>query len=271
LTLTTTVHLHDGSSRYPPMVQVPGWKFGLEGGLVKPPSPEDLWDWYASFGGAVADDPDPSWGKIWDTASALALKIKETPKLVEKKRVVELGCGLGLVGLVAAKAGATKTILVDREFYALHCACSTAQLNGLAVGDLTSEEEDNFAAVSALSADFERAKTNQDVVADVVVASDVLYDSARAMDDLAAACHDILGRGNDGIALVADPARGRAFGARDAFLRAATRRGATLLKEDFLFYDGLEPTLLLTLQFPKNDRRTPTHDDGTRRERPNPL
>ena len=76
--------------------------------------------------GRDARDPDPSWADVWDSAAALAAHVRADPAAVAGKRVVDLGCGLGVVGLNAALAGAASVALVDREPEALHCAMVAA-------------------------------------------------------------------------------------------------------------------------------------------------
>ena len=65
---------------------------------------------------------------MWPAAANLAALIARSPELVRGLRVCELGSGLGVAGLSAAKAGATTVTLVDREALALHCAMSTAEV-----------------------------------------------------------------------------------------------------------------------------------------------
>jgi predicted nicotinamide N-methyase len=65
---------------------------------------------------------------VWPAAANLAALIARSPELVRGLRVCELGSGLGVAGLSAAKAGATTVTLVDREALALHCAMSTAEV-----------------------------------------------------------------------------------------------------------------------------------------------
>ncbi|MBS0314500.1 MAG: class I SAM-dependent methyltransferase [Burkholderiales bacterium] len=59
-------------------------------------------------------------------AYAAAIERAVTPDSV----VLDVGCGLGIHGLVAAKAGARKVYLVDTEAV-VHCALEVAQRNGL--------------------------------------------------------------------------------------------------------------------------------------------
>jgi predicted nicotinamide N-methyase len=54
-------------------------------------------------------------------------------KLAVNKRVLDCGCGLGLVGIAAALAGASSVVLADNEPLALACAVRSAAANGLRV------------------------------------------------------------------------------------------------------------------------------------------
>ena len=217
------------------MVQADGARFGLEKGLVRPPDADALWEWYERTG-RDARDPDPSWGDVWDSARQLGAFLRRGGGDVAGRRCVDLGCGLGVVGLAAAAAGATVT-LVDREPECLHCAMATAALNGLATGAVAG---DAGVAVAAAVGDF----ASVDVApCDVVLASDVIYDRAH-MPALADACRRLAPR-----ALIADPAGGRAEGARDAFLRAARERGATVTEAALDEALGAEATVLLTVEW----------------------
>jgi predicted nicotinamide N-methyase len=52
------------------------------------------------------DGAAPYWAYQWAGGLALALHVQAHPELVAGKRVLDLGAGSGLVGIVAAKAGA---------------------------------------------------------------------------------------------------------------------------------------------------------------------
>lgn len=137
--------------------------------VTKPPDVESLWEWYAYT--LRKTDSDPSWGRVWPTALSLSRFVVRTmlsPPLEEggagdrklslleraelalrsSRHAVEVGCGLGVVGLTyaacvsesAASAssndsdgggGRTVTFL-DREPYALQCAMASAATNGVA-------------------------------------------------------------------------------------------------------------------------------------------
>lgn len=53
-----------------------------------------------------AEDLCPYFGVVWPSAKALAEQVAKTGRLMEGARVLEIGCGLALPSLVAAKIGA---------------------------------------------------------------------------------------------------------------------------------------------------------------------
>jgi hypothetical protein len=99
--------------------------------LVRPPDMESLWEWLAYT--KHQTDSDPSWGRVWPTALSLSRLVLRSLKghdietkdrreretigqeltkrafdaLRTSSHAVELGCGLGVVGLVFALASAT--------------------------------------------------------------------------------------------------------------------------------------------------------------------
>jgi len=81
---------------------------------------------------ALLRDPDapepPYWAHLWTGSRALA-RVVATEIACTGKRVVEVGCGLGLVGIVAALRGATVTLL-DSAWQGACFAAANAALNG---------------------------------------------------------------------------------------------------------------------------------------------
>src|SRR5919197_467694 len=131
--------------------------------------------------------------RVGDTTVAL-WRVAELERHVDRAallgagRVLELGCGLGLPGLVAACRGARVTFL-DRVPTALAFVRASARANGLAAVDLVAAD----ATVPALAARF-----------DLVLAAELVYDRA-AFPALARALAAHLAPG--GRALLADAGR----------------------------------------------------------------
>ena len=92
----------------------------------------------------IEKHPNPYWAYLWPSARALARVIGEGPSL-EGRRVLELGCGLGAVGIAAAARGAT-VVLSDLSKDAIELAERNAERNGLSVSarvfDWTAPPED---------------------------------------------------------------------------------------------------------------------------------
>jgi predicted nicotinamide N-methyase len=57
----------------------------------------------------AAADPEqnlPYWAELWPSGVALAARIARDPMIVQGRRVLELGCGLGVTAIAALRAGA---------------------------------------------------------------------------------------------------------------------------------------------------------------------
>ena len=216
--------LTSGTSQLPPLVEA---TLRLQSGqtsfrVVKPPGVDELWEWYEKVG---YDDSDPSWGRVWKTASdlsALVLAGALPACCLRGKRVVEVGCGLGFVGLAAAMTQGSRVIFCDREPLAIHCALSSAQLNGLevhSVEDISKSSQGVAGAVLDWASPLDTLAQS----ADVVLGADCLYDPATAAM-LAKTCKHVLGE--DGVVIICEPELERAKGTYSKFLEAAKMLGA---------------------------------------------
>ncbi|MFM8634962.1 MAG: class I SAM-dependent methyltransferase [Planctomycetia bacterium] len=161
--------------------------FDLPGGPLRlwlPPDMEALIDIEAF----EADERIPYWANVWESAIVLAEDLARTdgPGL----SLVELGCGLGLPSLVAARQGFAVTA-TDYEEAALEGVRFNAAKNGL--GDRVSTRLIDWRAPPDGPERFDR-----------VVAADVLYEQHHAVA-LAGVIDRLLAA--DGLALVADPGR----------------------------------------------------------------
>lgn len=138
----------------------------------------------------AADERIPYWANVWESAIVLAEDL--TGLEPDGRSLLELGCGLGLPAIVAARRGFRATAS-DYEEAALEGVRYNADRNGAA--DL---------AVALL--DWRRLPDELGRF-DLVVAADVLYEKHHAVA-LAAVIARTLAAG--GTALVADPGRARA-------------------------------------------------------------
>ena len=104
----------------------------------------------------------PYWSVLWRSGIALAHDVSEAD--VAGRRVLELGCGLGVPSLAAARGGAD-VLATDGDEEALELLERNARENGVAVATACVEWADAAALV-------ERG------MFDLVLAADVLYERA---------------------------------------------------------------------------------------------
>jgi predicted nicotinamide N-methyase len=130
----------------------------------------------------------PYWAELWPSALALARAVGA--RSLGGRRVVELGCGLGLPSIAAALQGAT-VLATDWSGEAVRAAAENAARNGARIDTLVC----SWAQPGPIAA---RGPW------DLVLASDVLYE-ARDVELLLAALPPLLGA--RGTAWIADPGR----------------------------------------------------------------
>ncbi len=110
----------------------------------------------------------PYWAFAWAAGQGLAKYILANPQCVADKRVLDFGCGSGLVGIAAAKAGAQSVVCCDTDPFALRATQVNAQRNGVRI-DTVTDWCNSF---------------------DTLLAADVLYDLT-STGDLAKKCQQI--------------------------------------------------------------------------------
>ena len=133
------------------------------------------------------DERLPYWAELWPSAVALSHYLVRHVDL-QGRRVLELGCGLGLVSVVAALQGAW-VLCTDHEEAALAFARRNAQGNACR-------------SVRFRLVDWCRPALRRRY--DCIVAADVIYE-ARSFAPLAALLQRYLARG--GMAVIAEPGR----------------------------------------------------------------
>lgn len=185
--------------------------------LWTPRAPDALLDDPAVHERNRFHDAMPYWAWLWDSAPALARLVAEAcapargARVAEPAvwprgaRVLELGAGLGLVGLTAARMGCHVT-LTDHDPLALEAARVNVAANGV---EAVAEVE----ALDWRAPDMLAGRTFE-----VVLGCDVVYE-ANAHEPVL----DVLERAltPEGVAWVADPGRART----PAFVRRAEARG----------------------------------------------
>jgi predicted nicotinamide N-methyase len=147
-----------------PLLDVVVRPVDLPGGRVYLVRPEN-WDLLRDEEGA-AGRPVPYWARLWPSGETLAMQLAKSPP-GPGTRVLELGCGLGLPSIVAARGGAD-VLVTDSHTDAVAFAAHGLALNELeatvACADWTSDGD----------ALVERGPF------DLVLAADVLYTTANA-------------------------------------------------------------------------------------------
>ena len=90
----------------------------------------------SGLGRLLANDPgagSPYWAHVWGGGLVLGRYIFDHPATVAGLRVMDLGCGSGLVAIAAARCGASHVTAVDVEPYAIAATSLNAALNAVAV------------------------------------------------------------------------------------------------------------------------------------------
>jgi ETFB lysine methyltransferase len=151
--------------------------------LLRPRSVDEL----ISEEDFVIDERIPYWADCWPSARVLAERISR--QRGSGRRLLELGCGIGLVSLVAAHAG-FQVLATDYYADALEFTAANAQRHALL------DVDTRLIDWRKLPADLETF--------DVVAASDVLYEKPHAAL-LAAALDRTLSA--TGLGLLTDPGR----------------------------------------------------------------
>jgi len=147
-----------------------------------------------------SSDGDPYWGSLWASApKTAAMILRQTwPR---RLKAMELGCGIGVVGIAALIAGHDVTF-ADHASSSVRLAVANAALNG-------------FADMVGMVFDWKQPTTHQ---FDFILASDVLYDAA-GHEPLLRTLQAMLS--DHGVVWIGDPGRVHAL----RFAELAVRHG----------------------------------------------
>lgn len=166
--------------------------------LLQVTNVDELFDQLIAKGEAhedVQDERIPYWAELWPAAIALGEHLPQSNLIQPGTRVTEIGCGLGLAGIIAGKLGA-KVTLTDYLPEAMAFAKRNWALN------FTPENQADFELM-------DWREPNPALAADLVLASDVCYEK-RFLADLPHAFRTLCKPG--GRILVSDPYRSAAKG-----------------------------------------------------------
>ena len=136
----------------------------------------------------MQDERIPYWAELWPSAIALSRHLVSRKKLLENKTLLEIGCGLGVPGIVAGKLGAT-VVLSDYQQDALDLAAHNWSLNH---------------STTAKCVQLDWRDSRPDLAADILLASDVAYEK-RAFEPLISAFSSLLKPG--GTVFLSEPGR----------------------------------------------------------------
>ncbi|KAJ3341261.1 hypothetical protein HDU83_006695 [Entophlyctis luteolus] len=107
--------------------------------------------------------------RTWPAALFLVAYLQTNEYSLKGKRVVELGCGAGLVGIVSSLIGAACLTFTDMDPKALNTARENCSVNGLSGGSFSMLDWETVS-------DGELTNAVISIDADVIIASDVAYD-----------------------------------------------------------------------------------------------
>lgn len=146
------------------------------------------------------DDYMPYWAELWPAARMLAKILVKEP-LPEKATALELGCGLGLAGIIALSRG-LEVIFSDYDASALVFAADNAHLNG-------------FTKFKTLQLDWRHPPADLKVA--LILGSDLIYEARNVAPVVACVQHVLLPGGQ---ALITDQNRVPAGAFQEALAKA---------------------------------------------------
>ena len=132
------------------------------------------------------------------------------------KSVLELGCGIGVVGLACARAGASRVLLTDYDDELLRACKRSVSLNGLGPAVWTAHLDWNSVSAGVVPAELEQETM------DLVIGADIIYDADHAVSVLGTVRQLLCtGCAKDAILITGEPDRRQGVQQLDEFLGIA--------------------------------------------------
>lgn len=116
--------------------------------------------------------------KVWGVAHTLAEELVQYPAVIQGRRVLEIGAGCGVNGIVAARLGAAEVVLTDVEGPVLENLARCAVMNAAVSQPENTSSDDGSAAKHALGTSAVAV-----VQAQAVISDQELFDDAEEVDD----------------------------------------------------------------------------------------
>jgi predicted nicotinamide N-methyase len=160
-------------------------------------------------------DMIPYYADLWSSAEALSRFLVNKYETLHRKRVIELGCGLGLPSIICAKLGAD-VVATDFHPYNRKGFEKNAAANGV---ENISYRQMDWAAPESFN------------TFDIIIGSDLLYEpkQIRTLTD----CIPIL-LDDNGIFILADPGRDHIQSATDALIPKGFNHQVTIENNTFI-------------------------------------
>lgn len=149
----------------------------------------------------------PYWTYLWESSIGLAEYLSDYRRTLTDKTILEIGCGYGLAGIVAAKLGA-KVTFTDFEHDALQFARYNSLQNGVSTG--------TYVQMDWSAPCFQNSF-------DVILGADVIYEE-RNWDTIIELLYNLLK--SNGVAIFSEPKRKNA----DGFFKLIRENGFTFKK-----------------------------------------
>lgn len=179
--------------------------------------PVDLQD--ADYQAKSTADAKPLWGFLWPSATAMGRLIMQGEDL-SGKRIIDLGCGLGVVGIAAALRGAT-VVSADIRPEAIRLVTQNAARNG--------------AQLTARVVDFHEPPEDLGLF-DGILGADILYDDGMLRGVLRFIRRHLA---PDGLAILADPMRVLPGGVAGAARLSGLEVSSTVLRPGTVVSGGI--------------------------------
>jgi predicted nicotinamide N-methyase len=140
------------------------------------------------------DDFIPYWTELWPSAVGLCHYLLDNVDVIFNKRVLEIGCGLGLPSLVAVKIGAQNVLATDLISDALSHVLLNSKLNQLSQN------------LDTKILDWRKSTIEVIMPFDIILAADIVYEERFVNDfiNLIAAINDL---GLKKSIIIAEPSR----------------------------------------------------------------